>query len=66
MKHLTEAQQRLGVRIHAWAFAGTILLLLVINLLVGPPYWVVWVFPGWAVGLFCHWYFTQPRRAANS
>jgi hypothetical protein len=61
MKHLSEAGKRLGVRIHALAFVVTLFVLVVINAWSGPPYWVVWVVPGWIVGLFCHWYFTLGR-----
>ena len=57
MKHLSEAENRLGFRIHAAAYIVTVLLLVAINAVTGPPYWVVWVVPGWTVGLLCHWYF---------
>jgi hypothetical protein len=61
MKHLSEAEQRLGVRIHALAFVVTLVVLVLVNVLTGPPYWVGWVVPGWTVGLFCHWYFGVHR-----
>jgi hypothetical protein len=57
MKHLTEAEQRLGFRIHATVFAITIIALLLINAMIGPPYWALWVLFGWGVGLLCHWFF---------
>jgi hypothetical protein len=57
MKHFSEAENRLGFRIHLAAYMVTLLLLVVINVLTGPPYWVGWVIPGWTVGLLCHWYF---------
>lgn len=57
MKQGTLAEKKLGFRIHAMVFAPSIALLLVINLLVGRPYWVQWVVLGWGIGLFCHWFF---------
>jgi hypothetical protein len=57
MKQGTPAEKKLGFRIHAIAFVLSIALLLVINLLTGPPYWVLWVVLGWGIGLFCHWFF---------
>jgi hypothetical protein len=59
----SEADKRLGVRIHATAFVGTLLVLIGINVWMGPPYWVAWVVPGWTVGLVCHWYFVLGRGA---
>jgi len=61
MKHHNDADKRLGFRIHAAAFVLIMLLLVVINMLTGPPYWVGWVLPGWTVGLLCHWYFGSGR-----
>ena len=57
MKQGTPAEKKLGFRIHAITFVPTIALLLVINLLIGSPYWVQWVVLGWGIGLFCHWFF---------
>ncbi|HJU39974.1 MAG TPA: 2TM domain-containing protein [Tahibacter sp.] len=57
MKNATPAQKKLGFRIHAIAFVPTLVVLLIVNYLTGPPYWVLWVLPGWSVGLFCHWFF---------
>lgn len=45
MTHHTEAEKRLGVRIHAVAYLATVLLLVAVNVLTGSPYWVVWVIP---------------------
>ncbi len=53
----TPAEGKLGFRIHAITFVPTIVLLLIINLWTGAPYWVLWVLLGWGVGLFCHWFF---------
>jgi hypothetical protein len=57
MKHLTQAEKKLGFRIHAMVFVPAIAVLLIINLLTGAPYWVQWVLLGWGVGLFAHWFF---------
>jgi 2TM domain-containing protein len=57
MKQGTPAEKKLGFRIHAIAFVPTIALLLIINLWIGAPYWVLWVLLGWGIGLFCHWFF---------
>lgn len=57
MKQNTPAEKRLGFRIHAIVFVLTLSLLTVINLLTGAPYWIVWVVPGWAIGLLAHWFF---------
>jgi hypothetical protein len=55
MKHATPEQMRIGLRIHAIAFLVLMVLMVVINALVGRPYWVAWVFLGWGVGLLSHW-----------
>lgn len=55
MKNATPQQKRLGLYIHAIAFAGGMILLLLINLLIGQPYWIVWVLLGWGIGLLSHW-----------
>jgi hypothetical protein len=57
MKHLTPSQQRLGFRIHAISAVGGLTLLLVLNLILGAPYWVGWVVLGWGIGLASHWWF---------
>ena len=51
MKQLSESEKRRGFRIHAVVFALTMLLLIAINVATGPPYWVLWVLPGWSIGL---------------
>ncbi len=57
MKNATLSQKRNGFRIHAIAFVPGVAALVLINLLVGPPYWAQWPLLGWAVGLLCHWFF---------
>jgi hypothetical protein len=46
----------IGFFFHAVAFVLVMALLTVINLLIGPPYWVRVVFFGWGLGLFIHWW----------
>lgn len=55
MKNATPAQMRTGLRIHTITFVASMVLMLVINLLTGAPYWAVWVLLGWGVGLLSHW-----------
>ena len=65
MKNTAPARKRLGLRVHAIVFVPTIALLLVINLLIGAPYWVQWVILAWAIGLFSHWFFVLGPGARN-
>lgn len=55
MQHATAAQRRLGLRIHATVFFPVLLVLIALNLWLGPPYWCVWVVIGWSIGLLAHW-----------
>lgn len=57
MKDATPEQKRLGFRIHTIVFVPVVVLLLIINVLTGSPYWSLWVLLGWGIGLFCHWFF---------
>ena len=66
MIRATPAQKKLGFQIHAVAFVPTLLVLLVVNRLTGPPYWALWVLLGWSVGLFCHWFFVLGPGARAS
>ncbi len=66
MKHHSEAEKRLGFRIHAAAYGGTLVVLAAINAMTGPPYWVGWVVLGWTVGLLCHWYFALGRSVRSA
>jgi len=66
MKQGTPAQRKLGFRIHAIAFASTIALLLVINFLTGPPWWVQWVVLGWGIGLVSHGFVVRGFRAGKA
>ncbi len=69
MKHVSESQKKLGLNIHAIVFVLTMVLLAVINVVVGRPYWVLWVLPGWGIGMLMHWWFVggpgAPRARAK-
>ena len=66
MKQGTLAEKKLGFRIHAIVFVPSIAVLLVINLLTGSPYWVLWVLLAWGIGLFCHWFFVLGPGAGKA
>jgi len=55
MKNATLAQKRLALWIHAAAFCVGIVVMLIVNLMIGQPYWIHWVVLGWGVGLISHW-----------
>ncbi|BCW87575.1 hypothetical protein sos41_07050 [Alphaproteobacteria bacterium SO-S41] len=57
MKNLSPAARKLGFQIHAITFVLTLIGLAVVNYLVGPPPWVLWVLASWSVGLLMHWWF---------
>jgi 2TM domain len=63
MKDLSVSQKQLGFNIHAIVFVPTMALLAVVNVLVGPPYWVLWVLLSWGVGLLMHWLFGRGESA---
>jgi hypothetical protein len=54
MKHVSHRAKKLGFYIHAAAFVIGMALLVVINLLTGPPFWVLWVLLGWSIGIVSH------------
>jgi 2TM domain len=43
-----------GFYVHATIFALVLLGLLGLNVWIGQPYWVQWVFLGWGIGLTGH------------
>ncbi len=65
MKNMTEPQKRLGFKIHAIVLVPTMLVLAVINVATGSPYWVLWVLLGWGIGLLMHWWFVLGPGAAK-
>ena len=66
MKYATPSERKLGFRIHALVFVPSMALLLVINLLSGSPYWVLWVLLGWGIGLLSHWFFVLGPGAGKT
>jgi len=66
MKDASPKEKRLGFRIHAMVFVATMVLLVVINLLTGAPYWVLWALLGWGIGLLAHWYFVLGPGASRA
>lgn len=54
MKHTSPEELRVGFRVHAVVFAAVLTLMLLINALTGPPYWVAWVALSWGIGLLSH------------
>ncbi|MBP2558102.1 putative membrane protein [Neorhizobium galegae] len=65
MKNASPAERQLGLRIHAIAFVPSIIVLVVINLLTGAPYWVLWVLLGWGTGLLAHWLSVRRQNAGK-
>lgn len=57
MRSINQTGKALGVQIHAFVFVMTMILLVAVNVLSGPPYWVLWLLPAWSVGLLSHWWF---------
>jgi Flp pilus assembly protein TadB len=57
MRQQGEAGRKRGLSIHAIVFVLTMVLLAVINLMTGSPYWVFWIALAWSIGLFAHWWF---------
>ncbi|MBC8037988.1 MAG: 2TM domain-containing protein [Rhizobiales bacterium] len=66
MKHASLSERKFGFRIHAIVFVLVMALLVVINLLTGSPYWVLWVLLGWGIGLLAHWWFVLGPGAGKS
>lgn len=58
MKHLSPAQQKRGFNIHVLCAVLSIVAAVVVNLLIGPPFWFHWVLLGLGIGLICHWWWT--------
>lgn len=69
MKHSSETDRKRGFDIHAIVFVPTLIVLAIVNLAVGRPYWVLWVLLGWGIGLLMHWWFVLgpgARKAGTS
>ena len=65
MKNATPAQMRIGLRIHAMVFLASMVLMVIINVLTGAPYWVGWVLLGWGIGMLSHWLAVRSRLAGK-
>lgn len=57
--------RRAGFQIHALVFVLTMVLLALINMWTGAPYWVLWILPGWSIGLLAHWWWKIGPGAAK-
>lgn len=69
MKNATPQEKKLGFRFHAISFVACMVVMLILNLWIGPPYWVLWVLLGWGAGLLSHWFFVLgpgARKAGTS
>uniref|UniRef100_UPI003100DE5D 2TM domain-containing protein n=1 Tax=Neorhizobium sp. EC2-8 TaxID=3129230 RepID=UPI003100DE5D len=66
MKNASTAQRQLGLRIHAIVFVPVIIVLVIVNLLIGSPYWVHWVLLGWGIGLIAHWWSVRRQDAGKA
>jgi len=57
-QRLVAARQHLGALkgfyIHAAVYIGVVMLLAVINIATGKPYWALWVALAWGIGLLGH------------
>lgn len=62
--HKSPSEIALGLRIHAIVFVVVMIGLIVLNLLLGQPYWFWWVLLGWGIGLASHWWFTRGKTSA--
>jgi hypothetical protein len=57
MKHAGPSERKLGFKIHAAVFVPAMVVLAIVNLATGAPYWVLWVLLAWGIGLLMHWWF---------
>ncbi|GAA0766504.1 2TM domain-containing protein [Ideonella azotifigens] len=65
-RHGSPSERRRGFGVHALVFVLGMALLAGINLLwTGPPYWVLWVLPGWGIGLVAHGWAVLGAGARN-
>jgi hypothetical protein len=66
MKNASISEMKVGLRIHALVFVPCMLLLLVVNMWTGAPYWVQWVLLGWGSGLAIHAWAVSRRIASKT
>lgn len=57
MLRTSSVNQKRAFQIHAFSFVVTMIFLVVLNLALGEPYWVIWPFIGWSIGVLAHWWF---------
>ena len=57
-ERLARARRRVsalkGFYIHLFAFAAVLTGLAILNAILGPPWWVLWVLLGWGLGVLAH------------
>ncbi|WEK06319.1 MAG: 2TM domain-containing protein [Candidatus Devosia phytovorans] len=56
---MTASSTAKGLQIHAFVYIAVIAVNTVINVMTGPPWWVLWVIFPWGIGLIAHWFFTR-------
>lgn len=67
MTHASRARRNRGFQIHAFIFVAAMVLMAVINVTTGEPYWFQWPLLGWGIGLLAHWWFALgPGSDVNS
>lgn len=55
MKDLTTVEKQRGFRIHLIVFVAVMAGLIVLNLVLGAPYWFQWPLLGWGIGIIAHY-----------
>lgn len=65
MKNASQSEKQFGLRIHALVFVPGIIVLVVVNLFTGAPYWILWVLLGWGIGLLAHWLSVRLQKAGR-
>lgn len=66
MMQSTPLNQKRAFQIHAFAYVATMIFLVALNLHLGEPFWVIWPFIGWSIGVLAHWWFVLgPGSGAN-
>lgn len=66
MRHMSEAARKQGFNIHAIVFVPTMVVLTIVNVVVGRPWWILWVLLGWGIGLLMHWWFVVGPGAGRT
>ena len=66
MRGIGKSDRKLGFNVHALVFVLAMVLLAVINVAVGRPYWVLWTLLAWGIGLLAHWWFVLGPGAGRA